>query len=364
MPRPSEISLGDLIRAFDELRPDEEDRFAIAKLLKLTPFANLEELKQGGGVLLKPAPTVTTEGVVVAIAGGEAADDARSLASRIAARRERAKLARAAAAQQVVVMHVSEEEASPLPDDRPTLPSELVKVTDAAAPISPWGENVPVLPTANEQPASEPLAFEPLLVPTWTRALLSAVLARRVNDGPIDVKRVVELVARGEVTVNLPRYPRPTLARGVQVLVDRGETMLPFLEDQTWLEEQVQNVVGPGYLKTLYFEGCPTRRAGPGGKSGWKKYPTARQPKSGTVLLLLTDLGIGRPLWPGASAGEGEWLDFAAAVRKRGCPVVALVPYGPARWPASLQKFMTIIQWDRPTSASLVHARVGKGHDA
>jgi hypothetical protein len=362
MPRPNEISLGDLLRAFGELSPDDEDRFAIAKLLKLTPFVSLEELKQGGGVPLKPARTVTTEGGG-AVAGGDAADDARSLASRIAARRETIKLARAAAAQQVVVTLMSEE-ASPLSDDMPTLPSELVKVTDAAAPVSPWGENVPVLPTANEQSASEPLGFEPLLVPTWTRALLSAAVARRVNDGPIDVKRVVELVARGEVTVNLPRYPRPTLARGVQVLVDRSETMLPFLEDQTWLEEQVQKVVGPGCLTTLYFEGCPTRRAGPGGKSGWKKYPTARQPKSGTVLLLLTDLGIGRPLWPGASAGEGEWLEFAAAIRKRACPVVALVPYGPARWPASLQKFMTIIQWDRPTSASFVHARVGKGHNA
>jgi hypothetical protein len=171
------------------------------------------------------------------------------------------------------------------------------------------------------------------------------------------------MVARGEVSLRLPRYPRPTLARGVQVLIDRNETMLPFFEDQSWLEGEVLKVVGLSCQQTLYFEGCPTRKAGYGSKRGWKDYLTHYLPRSGTVLLLLTDLGIGQPVSPYAPASEREWLDFAKRLRKHGCPLVALVPYASARWPAALQRWMTIIQWDRPTGASLIHTRVGKGHD-
>lgn len=362
MSRTGRVSLGDLLRAARELEADEETTLTIARLLKLTPLRSLKDAAAS-----ESAPRPEPSRVVTTGAGGggsNMAEDVREALSRIAAKRKLDRLAREEQLQQT---------APTLPDvvvtkdsggDEPTLPSELVRVERGAVGVPPWAGNAAVLPKAAEQTAAEHPSFEPLLVPTWTRALLSAALARRAHDGPLDLERVVELVARGEVTTQLPRLPRPTLARGVQLLIDRGETMLPFLEDQERLEGEVRKVAGLGFDRTIYFEGCPTRRAGPGGKSGWKPYPTQDTPKGGTVLLLLTDLGIGRPLWPGASAGEREWAEFARAMRKRGCPVVALVPYAPARWPAGLQKLMTVIQWDRPTSASLVHARVGKGHDA
>jgi hypothetical protein len=361
------ISLGDLLRAAGELKPDEDTTADIARLLKLTPPESPEkpearESEPGPDASRAPAPGVT---------GGDMAEEVREALNRIAEKRKQARFAREEQARLEREKQEKQLDDTPagvvvveeLTEAKPPLPSRLVKVEGGNAEEPSWAGEVEVLPKADARPAAEPQGFEPLLMPTWTRALLSTVLARRANDGPIDLERLVELVARGEVTMQLPRLPRPTLAGGVQLLIDRGETMLPFLEDQERLEEQVKKVAGLGFDKTLYFEGCPTRRAGPGGRSEWERYPTPRSPNGGTVLLLLTDLGIGRPLWPGASAGEGEWAAFARAMRKRGCPVVALVPYAPERWPAGLQKLMTIIQWDRPTSASLVHARVGKGHD-
>ena len=365
MGRTSNLSLGDLLLAAGKLEADEETILSIARLLKLAPTPVLKTPEgRDDAPRAEPGPAVAPG--AGRVGGSDMAEDVREVLSRIAAKRREARLAKKEQAQAqalqttealtgVVVSREPEE-------DRRALPSALAKVAGGAAEVPQWAAEVAMLPKANERPAAQPPDFEPLLLPLWTRALLSGALARRAEDGPIDLERVVEMVARGEVTTRLPQLPRPTLARGVLLLIDRGETMLPFREDQEWLEEQVRRVAGLSFDRTLYFEGCPTRRAGPGGRSGWKQYPTPRTPKSGAVLLVLTDLGIGRPLWPGASAGEGEWGAFARAMRKRGCAVVAFVPYAPERWPAGLLKLMTIIQWDRPTSASLVHARVGKGH--
>jgi hypothetical protein len=358
MKRRSEISLGDLLSAFGELAPDEETGFAITRLLKLTPFRSLEELKAGGGEQLKPDPDGP--------GFGERPEGFGASAPR--RRRRRTRPPRVppttdeGGTNTTAGGSVVEPRALADAGDAPPLPSKLVKVADGEPPLPPRPEEGSFKP-AEARPAAAPRPFEPLLIPNWTRALLSAVLARRSDDGPINVKRVVELVAAREPILRLPRLPRPTLAGGVQMLVDRSGPMLLFLEDESWLEAEVQKVAGLGFLSPLYFEGCPTRAAGHGSKSEWKNYLTHHLPKPGTVVLLLTDLGIGRPEGLRARAGAQEWLAFTDAVRKRNCPVVALVPYPPARWPAALRKQMTIIQWDRPTSASLVHARVGKGHD-
>lgn len=79
-------------------------------------------------------------------------------------------------------------------------------------------------------------------------------------------------------------------------------------------------------------------------------------------MLLLTDLGIGRPQLSADPATVEEWLELAAVVRRAGCPLVALVPYGAHRWPAALRDAMTLVEWDRPTSAARVRARVGRAH--
>jgi hypothetical protein len=352
----SDISLGDLMSAFCTLEADEETRFAITKLLKLTPFLDLEQLKEGG------TRRAARRG------GGAVGDNARGAAGARTGAPEREL------EEDQLFLKQPKEPLGPLPPKKDgkeipsdqavtsVIPSRLAKVGDGVVQAPPWGAEVPMLKA--EVPAGgPPQPFEPLLVRTWTRAILSGVLSRRSDDGPLNVRMVVERVARGEVSLRLPRYPRPTLARGVQVLIDRNEAMLPFFQDQNWLEREVLKVVGPSCRQTLYFEGCPTRKAGHGSKSGWQDYLTHHLPRSGTVLLLLTDLGIGQPVSPHAPASEREWLEFAKRLRKHDCPLVALVPYASARWPAALQRSMTIIQWDRPTGVSLIHARVGKGHD-
>lgn len=352
--RRSDISLGDLLSACRELEADEATASAIARLLKLTAFAGPEAA---------PAPAADPwAGLAAPEPGGDAREDAR---------RGPPEAAATPADEAVpVVEEVTEPAPAPEPEPEevppaeasgPVVPSWLRRVADRGAGVSQAGAEASQLPKPDGRAEAAP-AFEPLLFPVWTRAILSGALSSRTDDGPLDLKRVVEQIARGEASARLPRRPRPTLARGVQVLVDRGETMLLFAEDQRWLEAEIQKVVGPGRAPVLYFEGCPTRRAGRGSWSRWKPYLEHHLPRSGTVLLLLTDLGAGHPASVAAPAGADEWLDFAGRLRRHGCPLVAFVPYAPARYPDALHRLVTIIQWDRTTSASSVHSRVGKGH--
>ena len=110
-------------------------------------------------------------------------------------------------------------------------------------------------------------------------------------------------------------------------------------------------VVGRDRVETLRFVGCPIRRAGSGPEDTWSDYSP---PLTGAPVLLLTDLGIGRPGFGYEHADVHEWLEFAHRVKKAKSPLLAFVPYDESRWPTLLRSHMSIIQWDRNTTANAV----------
>jgi hypothetical protein len=210
---------------------------------------------------------------------------------------------------------------------------------------------VPPLEASAPESEAQPLPLEPLFFPRWTRGILSSGLATNSPNGAVDVDRVVKLLANGEAVDELPLRSSPTLTRGVQLLIDRSQAMNPFIRDQVRLHEEILAVVGPDRVETLRFVGCPTRRAGAGPESTWGDYSP---PLTGAPVLLLTDLGIGRPAFDHEHASENEWLKFAHLVKKAKSPLIAFVPYDESRWPALLRSHMSIIQWDRNTTAITV----------
>lgn len=214
----------------------------------------------------------------------------------------------------------------------------------------------PVAPQASggDAPPAPP-PFEPLLLPRWARAILSAALSTSGDDGPPDIERIAEMLAAGVGFERLPTLPNPTLRLGAQLLVDTGDGLLPFTTDQLWLQTEIEKVTGADRVATLYFAGSPLRGAG----AGLKPWPPYEPPPPGTPVVLLTDLGIARPMFSSEWADEREWLEFARLARRAGCPVIAFVPFAPARWPARLTKSVTIIQLDRGTTAAKVRALVG-----
>jgi hypothetical protein len=224
-----------------------------------------------------------------------------------------------------------------------------------------WMEEAAPLPRLDTTAAAVPLAVDPLIDPLQARAILSSALARHVAGGPLDVERVVEQVARGEAILDLPRQRPPSIARGVQLLLDRGGAMAPHVADQAWLTDAMRKVVGGYALDVLEFADSPLRAAGKGRRRMWKPYMQLMPPRSGATVVAVTDLGI-RALPPPASPStQDEWVAFADYLDRFGCPLIALVPYSRERCPRRLRRRFAILTWDRRTTAAAARAALARG---
>lgn len=219
---------------------------------------------------------------------------------------------------------------------------------------SPWRAVMP-LPAVRPDHLAPSLAYQPLLVQRWSRAIITATLATDGEYGPVDVLRLVESVARGRPVRQIPRHPWRSLCLGVQVLADLGEGMEPFARDQDQIIEEIRRTVGRGAVWLLQFRRCPTRGAGAGPIWTWKGYVP---PRPGTPVLLLSDLGMGGPHFDPSRPRVKEWRDFTRRVHRCGCPLLAFVPWPEERWPAGLSRSITLLRWDRGTTVRSVDRAV------
>jgi hypothetical protein len=214
-----------------------------------------------------------------------------------------------------------------------------------------WIPEVEPLPPQEDGPIATPPLI-PLLMPQWTRGILSAALSTWDDEGLLDIDGVTEILANGENVERLPTLLSLTLGRGVQLLLDKSQAMMPFVRDQAWLLKEIRNVVGTDKVEVLRFIGSPGRGAG----VGPRPWPAYQPPPPGVPVVILSDLGIRQPMLASDWADEDEWVTFADVVVRAHCPLIALVPYKSSRWPRSLTRFMRIVPWDRSTTAARVNS--------
>lgn len=266
----------------------------------------------------------------------------------------------------------------PVSSDAEAIPLQVVSLPQLQVPPP---QVVEAVPRVLGDTAAAPLPHQPLFEPRWTRAILSQALATPSPDGPIDFERVIETITRREELRALPRLPEATLRRGVQLLVDQSDAMNPYKRDAQVLVERIRQVVGIHNAQVLHFRGYPLiPDASP--NVNWGAYPVGisgsapdtlfdaygrrrgeyEPPPSGTVVALITDLGIGQPLFSNESASPSLWLEFAQRVRQAGCPLIAFVPYAVSRVPGELSSAFKIVQWDRQTTANKIRRLVGRAH--
>lgn len=245
------------------------------------------------------------------------------------------------------------------PDDTKWIPSALETRPreEQKLSVEDLFRSAPVLPP-DDAATARPIPVDPLFAPRWTRGILISLLATR-GDGEIDVERLVEKIADFQPLDRLPRRPWPTMRCGVEVLVDVGEAMTPFVQDQTWLIAKIRRVAGCDRVKVLRFRGSPLR----GVVSGTELRSCPWQnPSAGVPILVVSNLGAG----PGASASENapetEWLEFAGRVRRGGCPLVALSPHSNRRFSPRLRRALTIAHWDRATTSGTLRTLIGRAH--
>ncbi len=241
------------------------------------------------------------------------------------------------------------------------LPSTLK--TRRAAPLpdtAPRLAGFKALPPPELAPLAEsfPRLNNPLFEPAWSRAIFTALLGTW-REGEIDLEILIEKVSRREVIERLPTSAASTLRRGVQVLVDTSRALLPFAADQAWALGEIEGVAGRELVSIWSFNGLPTRGISNGIFDDPKPYVP---PLPGTTVVLLSDLGIAWPIGTSERASVQEWMAFARRVRHAGCPLVALLPYAPSRWPRPLRRLINMVHWDPRTTAGRVRATIGRAH--
>lgn len=228
--------------------------------------------------------------------------------------------------------------------------------------VADWQEGAEPLPELTEDQLGMRPSLEPLFNPKTSRALISTAFATQRNEGEIDYSSLFERICALRPVTELPRLPMSTLRFGIQLLIDRGQGTWPYYADQELIRDEILGIVGRDRVETLYFADSPLRGYGPGRRSRWRRPYVP--PAAGTPVVVLTDLGIARRRQPSLGADEAEWLAFAERVNSAECPLLALVPYGESRWPASLRKAFYLLTWDRATHVSMIRRIVGHGLQA
>jgi hypothetical protein len=213
----------------------------------------------------------------------------------------------------------------------------------------PWSEVRDEL--GSPQAPVVPIEAEPLFEPRWSRAILSTALGVQAPIGRVNIREIAEEIARGRPLRRLPRLPGHALAPFVEVLLDVGDSMMPFMQDQGQLISALQKVAGADNMRVLKFTGSPLSGAGTDADEVWPEYSF---PARGTSVLLLTDFGIGHPTTTNTRARPQEWRQFAAELRRRKIGCTAFVPYPRSRWPRELTRGFRTVEWDRTTTAGSV----------
>ena len=248
---------------------------------------------------------------------------------------------------------------APLPPPDPTGPDGEPALRDLAdAPDPPEPPGILDVPWTSAPPRPAP-PWDP----RTERAVFLAVASTYRSGHTVDHDRLMELVVRSLAggPLGRPRVPyrqRATTRAGVHLLLDRGESMRPFREDQAWLASLAARVVPPDRLTVLDFR--LTRGASRDGGRTWGPHPV---PPHGQPVLLMSDLGRLRPPLPGRHhATPAQWLPYLRRLCAAGNPVICLTPYPVREYPAAIRQLTTLLTLDRgiPVRTGRSAARGGR----
>lgn len=323
----TEIGLADLLRAFDQLRPDADTAALVARCL--------------GYAAADPNPTEATRGVSQE---GEAGG-------------RRARSGEGAGGPLPAIPRAIRRE-SPPPAPRERLKIRLTRITSAAEGERASREAPPEI--VNAPPLAERLPVaprEPLFHERSAPHLLSAAASTRRPGPELDLEATLRMLVSARPLRRLPRRPIVTLERGGQLLLDYGSAMEPFREDLKDLARQFHDVVGRDRCTVFRFERDPRAAA----RGPWPDSPRWL-PRRGTPVVVATDFGRSVPARMLDSSLLRAWDDFLARCAEADCPVVVLDPLGPAFWPRILSRRLTLIHWSPATRATAIRHQVGPGH--
>lgn len=303
--------LGELVRAFETLRPTDEGRVQVASAL-------------GYGLMGARGSSQPIQGD----------DTPQSPPNAPSAHKRQLK-------RRQVTDSVSTQEPTPLL-------IEDVRV-DALKPQTPQGD-IRVL----ELPVHRPAPPIPgLLRKKWLRALLSGLVCRPTGRGSLDLDALLDSLIYRPPLRELPYRARLSTRLGVQILVDQSDSMIPYADDQTGFVDDILELLPTHLVEVVRFYKHPLADEVESTTTDFGPY---RPPQAGTAVLLLSDLGLGPRYEPGRAIRD--WRSFAEFLLRSRCTPTALLPISPARWPRELARHYRLVYWSRKTSVSDVQRAV------
>jgi hypothetical protein len=252
------------------------------------------------------------------------------------------------------------KKSDPLPEPVRPIDSQvtLLKPVDRQMPFFDVLFNNPALKSVEKlKPTNIALHLksprhQPLLRNKWFRGIMSAILATPIDSRDLDWRILNNHLTDGHPLGKLPLQQRPTLRRGVILLLDRSDSMQPFWHDEKELLNQLQRLLGPRKVLTWWVE--VDRWSSIEFQIRWHSPPPQQFPRE-TPLLVVSDFGC-----RGEPSGDGSleltpWLPVLDLARSNNCPVTALIPAPEAFWPEMLKQLIPFIfTWDHHTSIQTV----------
>jgi formylglycine-generating enzyme required for sulfatase activity len=168
---------------------------------------------------------------------------------------------------------------------------------------------------------------------------LRPAISRTTRSLRPDVEKVVRLLATGQFLDHVPRQSVRRWGDGVQLILDRSQHLIPFLEDQRYFQQQLQKLLPHGAVQLAVYDELldSLRSIVPGRGLGEYRLPEPHVP-----IVVLGDLGA---LLPGR--GSKVWLDWADQLTRQGGQALVVVPCSPQRVSAALRSKLDIIPWQK-----------------
>ena len=251
---------------------------------------------------------------------------------------------------------VAESREEPPPNPMATELPQIEVADEMALQAAEWDAVEGLQPPQQHQQqysAMPPALFRPL----WSRTIVTTMSSRRLPIGPVDGERLVRTMAALRPVVTLPRQPRWTTMKGLQLLLDKAPGMAPFRADLVALAGLFDDCIGGEALEKHYFFDSPLR-----GVTLAARQVAYRPPQPGVPVVAISDLGLGAPDDHYQRARSEEWLRLAQLLAARDSTLTVLLPWPAGKVDPGLRRHMAIVEWDRSTSATRVRRLLEQLH--
>lgn len=219
------------------------------------------------------------------------------------------------------------------------VPTDVERIDDGPGTAPPWlADRETALPRARISEAPTPPL--PIIAPIRLRAILTELFAIEVEGKALDVRRLVDRVARGRLVAQLPRLNRRGMARRMLLLLDVGLAMDPFSQDQIQFAASVQRLFDPSRVAVRSFTGSPANGVRHPETFAVEPLETYRD----AAIIILSDWGAADVPFDADKASPFD-REEAEAVIARALRSAILNPYSAARRPDGKSRRLTVIPW-------------------